>query len=404
MNHSIWVKLKNVKIKDILSIFKLIIALPYALFVRIRYGKFWVICESENEARDNGYWLFKYICENTDKYVVYAINNKSSDRDKVKSLGNVISYGTIKHWAYYIASALTISTQKSGNPNAAICYVLEVYGISRKKRIFLQHGITYNNAEWLYYDNTKFKMFICGAKPEYEYVSNIFGYPEENIQYLGFCRFDNLLNTKRTVDKKRILVMPTWREWLVNKTQMTKESGYNGVFETTPYFNAWLNLLNNKQLNEMLKNNNIELIFYPHRNMQPFLDKFTVESENVILASWKEYDIQDLFINTDMMITDYSSVLFDYAYLKKPIVFYQFDYDDFRKGQYKEGYFDFKNQQLGQAFYEETDIVEAVGKIIMNDFKITDEQDKYISNFFELYDNKNCERTYEAILKVEKGK
>ena len=40
----------------------------------------------------------------------------------------------------------------------------------------------------------------------------------------------------------------------------------------------------------------------------------------------------------------------------------------------------------------------------MNDFKITDEQDKYISNFFELYDNKNCERTYEAILKVEKGK
>ena len=282
--------------------------------------------------------------------------------------------------------------------------MLEVYGISRKKRIFLQHGITYNNAEWLYYDNTKFKMFICGAKPEYEYVSNIFGYPKENIQYLGFCRFDNLLNTERTVDKKRILVMPTWREWLVNKTQMTKESGYNGVFETTPYFNAWLNLLNNKQLNEMLKNNNIELIFYPHRNMQPFLDKFTVESENVILASWKEYDIQDLFINTDMMITDYSSVLFDYAYLKKPIVFYQFDYDDFRKGQYKEGYFDFKNQQLGQAFYEETDIVEAVGKIIMNDFKITDEQDKYISNFFELYDNKNCERTYEAILKVEKGK
>ena len=403
MNHSIWVRLKNIKLKDILSIFKMIISLPYALYVRLIYGKFWIICESENEARDNGYWFFKYMCENTDKCVVYAINNKSSDRDKVKKLGKVISYGTIRHWAYYIASALTISTQKAGNPNAAVCYVLEVYGISRKKRIFLQHGITYNNAEWLYYNNTKFRTFICGAKPEYEYVSKVFGYPKDNVEYVGFCRFDNLQNTKRDVNKRRILVMPTWREWLVNKTEMTKESGYNGVFETTPYFKAWFNLLNSKKLDEMLKDHNIELIFYPHRNMQPFLDKFVVGSENVTLASWKEYDIQELFINTDMMITDYSSVLFDYAYLKKPILFYQFDYDDFRKGQYKEGYFDFKNQQLGQPLYQENEVIDAIGRIISNNFEITEEQDKYISDFFTLYDNKNCQRTYEAILRVEKG-
>ena len=71
--------------------------------------------------------------------------------------------------------------------------------------------------------------------------------------------------------------------------------------------------------------------------------------------------------------------------------------------QYKEGYFDFNNQQLGQAFYNEDEVIDAVERIISSDFNITEEQDKYISDFFELYDNKNCERTYEAILKVEKG-
>ena len=39
----------------------------------------------------------------------------------------------------------------------------------------------------------------------------------------------------------------------------------------------------------------------------------------------------------------------------------------------------------------------------IDNFDITEEQDKYISDFFTLYDNKNCQRTYEAILRVEKG-
>lgn len=402
MNHSIWVRLKNIKILDIISIFKILVALPYALFLRIAKGKFWLVSESENEARDNGYWLFKYICENTNKRVFYAINKKSADRKKVEKIGPVISYGTIKHWAYYIACTLTISTQKAGNPNAAICYVLEVYGISRKKRMFLQHGITYNNAEWLYYNNTKFRMFVCGAKPEYEYVSKVFGYPKDNVKYIGFCRFDNLLNTPRTVERKRILVMPTWREWLVNKTQMTMDTGYDGNIENTLYFQSWLKLLNNSQLNDMLKEKNIELIFYPHRQMQPFLEKFHVASDNVILASWKKYDIQELFINTDLMITDYSSVAFDYAYLRKPVIFYQFDYDDFRKGQYKEGYFDYKKQSLGKVCYDEDGVIECVGQAIESGFGLTEKQHQYIAEFFELYDNRNCERTYKEALRIEK--
>ena len=68
--------------------------------------------------------------------------------------------------------------------------------IIKSKSIFLQHGITLSNAKWLYYKNTKKRLFICGAKPEYEYIKKQFGYPEENLKYLGFarlsCKFFNL--------------------------------------------------------------------------------------------------------------------------------------------------------------------------------------------------------------------
>lgn len=401
MKHSFWTRIKMLKFSDFVSGLKLLIAMPISLIMRFYTKEIWLICESEKEARDNGYWLFRYICENhSDVNAIYAIQYESSDYEKVSVLGQTCKYGTIMHWVYYLIAKYNISTQKGGKPNAAICYVLEMLGVIRNTRIFLQHGITYNDAEWLYYTNTKMRMFICGAKPEYDYVIDRFGYPEGYVQYLGFSRFDNLVNTPKTNTIKRILVMPTWREWLVLNTQMREDVNYTGDFIDTPYYKAWKGLLDNERLQEFLEESDIELLFYPHRNMQPYLSFFQSNHPNVKIASWKEYDIQDLLINSDLMITDYSSVLFDYAYLKKPIIFYQFDYEDFRKGQYREGYFDFSKQKIGKVCESLEVVVDSVKEIAVNEFKITDECREYIEQFFVLNDNKNSERIYCAIEKL----
>ena len=93
----------------------------------------WLVCEEYNEARDNGYWLYKYIRKaHPEQDVVYAINKESVDYEKIKNLGEVIQYGSIKHWAYYLAASINISSQKGGKPNAAVCYLLEVYGSFKK--------------------------------------------------------------------------------------------------------------------------------------------------------------------------------------------------------------------------------------------------------------------------------
>ena len=93
-------KLERVKFKDILAIGTCVCAIPYALYLKKKRPDMWLICEDYNEARDNGYWLFKYIREQQPQQdVVYAINKKSVDYNRVKNLGEIIQYSSYKHWA-----------------------------------------------------------------------------------------------------------------------------------------------------------------------------------------------------------------------------------------------------------------------------------------------------------------
>ena len=163
-------KMKDVKKEDILSGVQFLRALPAAKKYKKSHKDLWLICEDPFEARDNGYWLFRHIVKNhPEQEVIYAIDRNSPDFDKVSRIGRVVQYGSFKHWVFYLAASRNISSQKGGKPNAAVCYLLEVGGFLKNKRIFLQHGITKDDAKWLYYDQTKFSMFVCGAYPEYEF-------------------------------------------------------------------------------------------------------------------------------------------------------------------------------------------------------------------------------------------
>ena len=56
-------KLKYVKLKDVLACFVFLFMLPAALIAKIFIRNFWLVGEEKNEARDNGYWFFKYVRE-----------------------------------------------------------------------------------------------------------------------------------------------------------------------------------------------------------------------------------------------------------------------------------------------------------------------------------------------------
>ena len=380
-----------IKAKDIFDLLVCMFVFPFAVVAKIFIRNFWLVCEEKDEARDNGYWFFKYVRENKPKQkIAYAINKKSPDYEKVKTLGKVVSYGTVSHWFWYIVADKNISSQKGGKPNAAVCYFFEVVLKLRKRnRIFLQHGVTVSDAKWLYYENCYFDEFLCATKPEYEYIKKRFGYSDNNIALTGFSRYDNLVDVK--VDKDLILIMPTWRDWLGGLEIVSEKR----AFTDSEYFKKWSSFINSTRLSKVLEENGKHAVFYPHRNMQKFISEFKTESPLITIADWRNYDVQDLLKRAALLITDYSSVFFDFAYMCKPIIFYQFDEAEFRKRQYQQGYFDYHNTPLGFFASDEETAVTAIEDKLNNGLKKTNE--KVIEGIFGYRDKKNNERVYNIV-------
>lgn len=388
-------KLKKIRFEDIIAMFVFPIALVISKFKRYRKREIWLICESGFEARDNGYWLYKHICEkHPEKEVIYVITKDSPDFNKINSLGKYVEYKSFKHWILYFAATVNISSHKAGNPNAAVCYVLEVYFNLSKNRIFLQHGITLSDAKWLYKNKTNFVKYICGAKPEYEYILEKFGYEEDELDYVGFCRFDTLVDSSQ---EKKIIIMPSWRNWLVNHSDDEKisEKEISNFIESN-YFKYWNDFISDTRLLEFCKLNNIKIGFFPHRNMQPFLSQFNGNSY-VSLISWKDADIQELLRESSLLITDYSSVSLDFSYMNKPVIYYQFDIADFREKQYEKGYFDYKEDGFGPLIETKEELIPILIELNNNNFKNPINYTKKLDSFFELRDSENCARTFESI-------
>ncbi len=390
--------LKYITAGDIGHCFLFVFILPFALVAKIFIRKFWLVCEDRNEARDNGYHFFKWVRANRPKQkIAYAINKKSPDYQKVKGLGKVISYGTLSHWFWYIVADRNISSQKGGKPNAAVCYVLEVsLGLRKNNRVFLQHGVIKDKLEWLFYNVTKMRIFVTSATPEQEYLVKEYGYPDGYVQLLGLARFDALNLDDR--DEKVILAMPTWRNWLGRESSENR----NLDFTTTEYYKKWNEFITSQKLVEVLEKYDTKLIFYPHRNMQKFIGHFVSKSDRIIIADWQKYDIQAVLKKASLMITDYSSVFFDFAYMRKPVLFYQFDEQEFRQRQYSEGYFDYKNNVLGKWTDNKDALFDMIEESLKNKNPLIAKE--IAQQFFPYIDTKNCERIYNAVKELETKK
>lgn len=389
-------KFKNVKLRDILHLFLFLVALPIALIYRVKRKDLWLVCDNGQEASDNGFVLFKYICENhPEQDCVYAVYKSSKDFDKVKSTGKTIEYGSFMHWILYLTARVNISSQKSGKPNYAVCNLLEVYGILNNNRVFLQHGVILTDIEFLYYQNTKMSMFVTSTRREWEYVNGKYGYPEGIVRELGLPRFDELHGI--TPNEGQILIMPTWREWLGEAALSKNLKKDLKGFTQTEYFLRWNEVINSPQLKKLCEEKNCKIMFFLHRDAQRFADCFVSDNPYLTVCKYPQYNAGDLIKNSAFMITDYSSVQVDFAYMKKPLCYYHFDYERFSGEHYRKGYFDYSDDGFGPIFNDADALSSYVAERAEKAFQNEDIYLERHKQFFDLYDTENCRRNFEAI-------
>lgn len=359
-----------------------------------KYRDLWLVSERGDDARDNGYWLYRYLREeHPEVNSRYVITENSVDAPKITALGGAVRYRSFQHYlAYYAAKNLISTHVQPCAPDKMMYYHLAKMGIRpRGKQVFLRHGISKDDMRWLDGEHMYMNLFVCGAKLEYEHIHASYHYPEGVVKYLGLCRFDHLIHAGKA--EKMILLMPTWRG-----------SGYPGGadFPQTEFCRAWNGLLNSSALHSMLEENDYTLVFYPHIEMQRYMSDFHTSSDRVILADKASYDVQDLLMRCGMLITDYSSVFFDVAYLKKPVLYYQFDEEEFRSYHYKQGYFDYRRDGFGAVCTTEAEVLAEISNAFARNMTLDAEYQRRLERFFPLQDEKNCQRTYDAICCLHK--
>ncbi|MGW7945249.1 MULTISPECIES: CDP-glycerol glycerophosphotransferase family protein [Staphylococcus] len=177
--------------------------------------------------------------------------------------------------------------------------------------------------------------------------------------------------------------MPTWRDWLNS----------DFAFNNSEYMQRYLNLINNKKLKRLCEVYNLEVNFYPHYRAQEFfkyhLDNINSEINSIELG---EQTVQDLLIEHDILITDYSSVSFDFSYMNKPVIFYHFDVDQFfRKGILRP----IEETFIGDIIYNENELIKRIELLLKsNYYENTDD----FSKIFDYRDHNNSKRVYKAIL------
>ena len=245
------------------------------------------------------------------------------------------------------------------------------------EKCFLQHGVIKDDlSSWLrkYFQNLH--LFLTSSDYERDSIfSRNYNYEENVVHVFGLPRHDNL---KFGVSKKEILFAPTWRKNLTNRI----------VFEKSDYFKRLNSFLNNEKLLSNLKSNGYKLVFKPHYDLLPFMDLFNIP-DDVEVNVTDSY--QTLFNDSALLITDYSSVFFDFAFLKKPVIYYH-EGNDYH---YIEGYFKYNTMGFGPVVECEDDLVDKIIQYIANGCVMEDEYKERVSDFFKYHDQRNCSRVYD---------
>jgi len=387
-------KARDANIHDYLSVFPMLVGLVVSPFFKKKYKETWGICERKDEARDNGYHFFKYITsEHPKQKCVYAIDKKCNDYKKVCGLGETVQYGSIKHWILYFTCKYLISSQ-AFHPDGYVCTFIERAGLFHPNHVFLQHGITINKPEYLQSNMRQTKYFITATPQETSFVVNELGYANDSVKMCGFSRFDALHDNH--IKGKTIFIMPTWRKWLRFQSE-THEDATNDIL-SSEYISKWREFLCDQKLRELIEQNNLEVVFYPHPNMLEFLRPDSFVPPYIKMADIKNDDIQELMKTSQLLITDYSSVFFDMVYMKRSVVFYQFDVEKFRKYHYEQGWFDYNTTSFGKAVSSSDNLVKEVRRIVEANFQV---DQKFIDEHhktFPLYDMMNSKRIYDLLL------
>lgn len=186
---------------------------------------------------------------------------------------------------------------------------------------------------------------------------------------------DKLQASKRDDWRKTIFIMPTYRA----------SFGRHDLkyFYRSEYYSNLKSLLSKDFIN-LLMSHNVRVVLCPHHHLKNTLNGMRLDFGNVEIADTTE--VSHWIRNSDMCITDFSSVSFDFLFQHKPVVYWQLDVNDRQLDKDDQQKVQCARRDLLERFnvvFDITALKETVMKYVENGFDLEPEYAAEADRFFQ---------------------
>ena len=345
----------------------------------------------------NTKYLYLYLVEHDVKDLDYywmTKNRKIYEKFKKQGLPVIFPYSLKGIWHVFRANYFVV--EQSMQDVSGVAFTLGRFNV-----INLWHGvqikkILFDNKDdqkgWFSYFMRKewrqYKYIITKSKADIDFLKS--GFRNESVVCLGYARDDILVKGEKkdipSLDlskyKTIFLYAPTFRDYYT---------------DLVPFSESFLD-----KFNAFLKENNGIFLIKRHiadqnanRNIKLYKDY-----SNIVDITYSVDNLQEYLTSVDVLITDYSGIVFDFCLLNKPVIFYSYDYENYIDNC-REMYYDYYQDMLGPFAKNEGELLR-LATTLPEWFSNQEYQDKYkkFKDKFNYYqDGLSSQRLYNFIVK-----
>ena len=310
----------------------------------------WMYIDKIYKGGDSSEYLYKYASAQNKKIKhYYLVDKKSTDYKRLKKEGyKPLVRDSLKHRLVFLYADMMVISNST-------VYAFNGYTLTNSSYIrdlthfhvcCVQHGMSVQKiaiAQNRLRDNTR--LYFCASKyeidnlsrPVYDYV----GY--DALKLTGVPRYDGLKDRA----KKQIMISPTWRMQAAMpvRTSESEQRDYNPLFKESEYFKVFNALINDKRLIDAAEKYGYRIKYVLHPIVSSQVEDFDKNDFVDIVPAVGDMSYEDMFCESSLMVTDFSGIQFDFAYMRKPLVYLH--HKDIPQ-HYEEGTFHYDTMAFGE--------------------------------------------------------
>jgi CDP-glycerol glycerophosphotransferase (TagB/SpsB family) len=364
----------------------------------------WLCHDKMYSAGDCGEYMYHYLEEHREGFVPYfAINADAPEVEGLRARGaRLVHPGTLRHRLVYLNAQVVLATHadpaayngldgKAGR---------DYRDLLSPRIVCIQHGLSMQDiARIMHRSRAGIERYYCASRYE---IDNLlkpeYGYRADQLVLTGIPRFDGLHSTPR----RRILLAPTWLPELAGAaTALNERRPASPDSLDTPFFRIHERVLTDRRLLECAGETGYSIDFALH----PYLasnagalaghlsDEYGANEPRGprvrVVVPGIDAPYETLLEEADLMVTDFSGVQYDFAYMGKPVVYF---HPDEIPSQYGHGAMDYQTMGFGEVATTVDALVELLCGYMRRDCEIAEVYRARIETFFEYRDDRNCAR------------